>query len=511
MLIFIPTKIYVYGGNVMKTIARKTSIVAILLVLALVFVTACRNNEDDNETVPTANEGTSETPPAGGTAPANGTNDAPATPASTVVIHEPQDMGGRTVRISSWWEGSQNFIGFGDEPDPGTAANYLTERLMWDNTRRVEREFNTSFEEVLIDFGYVLSTITSSVMAGEPVSDIAFLGGSMTLSSAVSGTILPLDEINLSSSDIFGAGIYGQIRVNELGHVWVVGPNEPYPGGMGMGVNLNIINAIGAQNPVDLYNAGQWTWENALEIMRLATRDTTGDGIIDQFGIAGQPGDFVAYIIGSNDGLLVTDDFQYGFDHPNTIEAFEFAETIFREGLWEYDRVHGFNVGDWGRNFWAAHDGNAALFTASYWTTNYGDLPFEFALVPWPTGPSNTSGNTFLAGWRQGFAFPASSDWAPADLLMVFEELTAWSGDDPGLLDESVLNMLRGRFLTEEDAQRQMNLVNTMGSCIGFVVPEYSWVLGDFVSYFLTQEQTVLQAIETHRGPRQEMLDNFFR
>ena len=475
----------------------------IVCMSALAFTAACRN-DSPSEPVAERNE-------SGAAAEHQAEELAYEEIAASQGLHAPRDMGGRTIRFSSWFEGSQNFVAFGDEPDPATASNYFVERLIWDNARRVEREFNVNFSETIVDYGYNLSTLTTSVMAGEPSADWAFITGTMTLSAALGDIILPLDEINLPGSDIFGPGIYGQVRVNQLGHAWTVGPNEPDPGGMSMGVNLDIINAIGAQNPVDLLNQGQWNWENALDIMRRATRDTTGDGITDQWGIAGQPGDFLTYFIASNDGILVTEDLQFGMDHPNTIAAFEFAETIFREGLWEFDPVLGADPGDWGRNFWVAQEGNSALFTASYWTLNDGDLPFEFAVVPFPTGPANRSGNTYMGGWRQGFAIPSGVNWDPADLLMIFEELTAWPGDAPYLLDEDVLNMLRSIFLTEEDAQRQLHMIDSMAMEMGKVVPQYHWVLGEFVSYFINQEMTVLQAIEAHRGPQQELLDNFFR
>jgi len=495
----------------MKKLVCKTSAFALLLALAMVFFAACSNNDDSGDTT------VQDQPPVTDTGAADtGTQDDTVAPPADVTpeepqisgLHAPRDLGGNTINLLSWWPGSHQFFGLVDEPDPGTANNYFIERLMWDNARRVEREFNVNFYELLLEYGYVLSTLSTSVLAGSPIADIAFISGGMTLTASINDVIQPLDEAAFPGSDLFGAGIYSRIRTTAFGHDWIMGPNEPNPGGMSMGVNLDIINAIGVQNPVDLYLAGQWNWENALNIMRTATRDTTGDGTIDQWGIAGQPGDFVAYLIGGNDGMLVTEDLNVGFDQPNAVEALEFAQTIFSEGLWQGDPLE---PGDWGTNFWAHHEGNAALFTTSYWTTNYGDLPFEFAVVPWPIGPSNTSGNTFNGGWQQGFSFPTASDWSNIDLLTVFEELTYWPGDDPGLMAEGVMNMLRGRFLTEEDAQRQMRMMETMASDLGFVVPEYHWFLGGVVGYFLRGEQTVSQAVEIHRPVRQEMLDNFFR
>jgi len=466
----------------------------LLMALCLVFAAACNRERDEDES--------------GNGAPVANDDDV----VSTAGLHAPRDLGGRTLRFHSWWDGSQTFVNAGEAPDPATAGNYYAERRVWENTQRVMQEFNISFDFGLTDFGYNIPTLTTAVMAGAPNSELHFVDGTGSLITALGDIIVPIDSINLPGSDLLGPRVYSQVRVETLGHLWTFGPNEPNPGAMTMGVNLDIINAIGAPNPVELYNAGQWNWANALDIMRNATADTTGDGTIDRWGLAGQPGDIIAYFIGGNDGILVTDDLNFGMDHPNTVEALEFMELIFREGLWEFCPVQGADPGDWGRNFWAAHDGNSALFSASYWTLNYGDLPFEFAIVPFPTGPSNTSGNTWMGGWQQGFSIPtANANWTPAEVLMIFEELVSWPGDEPELLAEDVHNMLRARYPTEADMMRQLNATNTMANEMGMVVPEYFWVLGDFVGYFLRQEMTVSQALEAHRGPRQELLDNFFR
>jgi len=336
------------------------------------------------------------------------------------------------------------------------------------------------------------------------------LSGHMTFTAALGNLIHPFDDINLPNSDILGPRVYGSpIATGFRDSIWSVGANDPYPNAFSIGVNQDIIRAIGAPNPVDLYNAGQWTWDAMLDIMRLATADTTGDGVLDRFGFAGQPGDFTAVFIGANDGILVTDDFQYATDHPNTIEALEFMEIMFREGHWQYDHATGADVGDWHTNFWVAHEGQAAMWQATAWALNGGDLPFDFNVVPFPTGPSNTSGSTGLGGWRQALVFPVASDWAREDLLTVIEEFFSWPGDEPGLIYEYRLGWARNQFHTEDDVMRHISTAYTRAFDIGMVIPGYFWFLGDFVGYFLNQEMTVMQAIESHRGPRQEMLDAF--
>jgi hypothetical protein len=278
-----------------------------------------------------------------------------------------------------------------------------------------------------------------------------------------------------------------------------------------MGVNLDIINAIGVPDPRDLHAQGRWDWDAMLNIMRTATGDTDGDGLTDRWGVAGQPGDFTTYLIGANDGRTVSDDFRYYFDHPNTVEALEFVEIIFREGLWEVDPALGLDTGDWSRNFWAFDQGNSALWFSRTWALHGGDLPFEFAVVPVPTGPSNTSGNTWMMGWPQSHTIVAGSSWDPADVLMIMEELWAWPGEELDLLVDGALDWPRGILPTEQCVQNQVNAMSTVNVEVGINVPQYIWVTGSFVQAFVDQSMTVMQAIEYHRGPRQEMLDEFFR
>lgn len=482
----------------MKKSVCKVSML-VLLVLSLVFVAACRGNDDD--TALTANGGNNTTTQPEGDTPVS------AGPG----IHEPRDLGGGTIRFGGWWEGVLPFVpSVENEPDPAVSGNYLTDRLIWDNARRVESEFNVSFEHVVMYYHENISLLTASIMAGEPVSDIQMLSGGMTLNAVVGDLIHPLDTINLPNSDILGPNIFGHIVSVGMGHSWSFLDNQPDPHGTSLGVNLEIINAIGAHNPVELYNQGRWNWDTMLEVMRMATMDTTGDGVIDQFGIAGQPAYITMHLVGGNEGQVMSDDFQYYFDHPNTLQALEFAESIFREGLWQYDRTGNPNVYDWGLNFWAYQEGRAALFVTATWALQDGPPSFEYAVVPFPTGPANITGSTWLTGWTQGLTLPVGSAWSQADLLMIAEELYSWPGDDPELMQEGGKAWPRSILPTEGCVQRQLSTPRTRNSQVAMSVPHYSWFFTMLTSNFVSQEMALSQMIEAHRGPQQELLDAIF-
>ena len=474
-----------------------------ILVMALLFFAACSNNES-GETEPTIAPPTAPDPAVQADSATSAEDDA-----TIAGIHQPRDLGGAVLNVLGNHSGIIWFSQqFDDEPDPATAINYYFERMIWDNARRVEEEFNFTINEIVTEYGYKVPMLTASVMAGDSIAEVFRSGGSNTMTSILGNLIIPINEINLPNSDVLGPQVYASPMAIFQDQIWTIRPNIPYNNALSVGVNLDIVNAIGAPNPVDLYYSGQWTWDAMLNIMRMATADTTGDGTIDRFGFAGQPPDLIGMFIGANDGPMVTEDFRYAFDHPNTIEALEFVETIFAEGHWQTCPQTG-SIGDWGTNFFGGTQGRAAMWKATPWALSGGDLPFEFAIVPFPSGPSSARGSTGIGGWVYGAMLPASSSWAPEDVLMVLEEYFAWPGDQPDYLYEEALTWIRSIMPTEGDVQRQLSILYTRNFDIGMIVPTYFWFLGDFAQYFMYQEMTIMQGIETHRGPMQELLDTF--
>jgi len=422
------------------------------------------------------------------------------------------DLGGRIIRAVSYG-GRDYTIAFSssqNEPDPATTDNYVTARRIFDNALRVKNSFNFEIENISISDAWdVPAILTTSVMAGDPIADVAFLHGHMKLPLILDNIILPLDSINLPNSDILGAQVFGSVHSEIFGERWSFGPNTLVTLPIMLGVNLDIINAIDAPNPVDLYNRGQWTWDVWLYIMRLATGDTTGNGVVNRFGIAGTPA-FLAHLITANDGRMVSDDFQYYLCSPNTLEALEFGETIFREGLWE--------CGGFARpmyNWWTFQRGNSAFFTLMNWMmlddNILPSLTYEFAAVPFPLGPSNTSGIGVLGGWNNALVFPRGSDWDQAEILMVVEEFLTWHGGEPDIFADPRIVTIRNTLPTEDDVQRVINTGRHEHFCYGVIVQDdFAMVIFHFADYFISGEKTALQAVEAYRVSYQELLDDFF-
>lgn|GEM_PF-3643916 len=155
---------------------------------------------------------------------------------TTPAALELTDMGVRTLRIGAWWDCPINEIMWGNEPDPHTNP---IEHMMWENTRRVEHDFNVQFESVSVPYDDFLTTLAASVLDGEPFADVVVLAGWMQLESMFR-IIQPWDWANLPDSDVFGAQIYASPTTRFGNHVWVINPNRINDNAFGLGVNLDI-------------------------------------------------------------------------------------------------------------------------------------------------------------------------------------------------------------------------------------------------------------------------------
>lgn len=90
--------------------------------------------------------------------------------------------------------------------------------------------------------------------------------------------------------------------------------------------NKTIFAEEGLKEPVDLYNDGEWTYAKFLEYMAYFTRDTDGDGEIDQWGLGPR---FKRQNFGwANDGMPVYEvgdgTLAVGIDTPECMQWYEF-------------------------------------------------------------------------------------------------------------------------------------------------------------------------------------------
>lgn len=112
--------------------------------------------------------------------------------------------------------------------------------------------------------------------------------------------------------------------------------------------NKTIFEEEGLETPVELFNKGEWTYAKFLEYMAYFTRDTDGDGEIDQWGLGPR---YKNQNFGfANDGYIVKEvangELAVTIDTPETIQWYEFLSEFGKidkncpgDGDWLLNRV----------------------------------------------------------------------------------------------------------------------------------------------------------------------------
>ena len=169
------------------------------------------------------------------------------------------------------------------------------------------------------------------------------------------------------------------LRIDGKTFHFSAGGADDYSDASLMVLNLDIFERDNLGDPFELYRNKEWTWEKVEEIARKATRDTTGDGQIDQWGLMNiSPATFIMM----NGGVQVREEdgyFKFTMDEPEVIEALRW--------YYRWKNEENFSIGDWqGIEF---PGGYVAMTVAGFWTINRSDAPYEFryAVLPLPMGP----------------------------------------------------------------------------------------------------------------------------
>jgi len=240
------------------------------------------------------------------------------------------DLGGRKFVIA---QGSRGKYTSTKEPRPvmGAADDiYETTIYRWENIQRISEKYNCEVEYLVINDSGFMDLAISSIMAGDPAFDIAQFHSTSMMPLYSRGFVLPYEDTAPEDADIWGDEMYVFKRPPINGKHYLMDMNEVLFDGWVLGVNLDIIDAIGAENPVELYEKGEWTWDKFLEICKMATQDIDGCGYVDQWGYCGPAQTLASSLIVTNSGSMINPDtHKQEFDTVNTMEALQFVADMY--------------------------------------------------------------------------------------------------------------------------------------------------------------------------------------
>jgi multiple sugar transport system substrate-binding protein len=413
------------------------------------------------------------------------------------------DLGGRTIRVSGNWACVPDSKM--EKPDaskelPETVAKY-------DNLKRVEQKYNCKIEMVIIPWEELQPQLTTSVMAGKPNADVAFLPMNFSMPAIASKLLLPFSEFTSPNSDALTDRIAVTPIEAILGDQYLVQTVKLGDSGKYMGYNKTMIESLGLEDPQKLYKANKagWNWDKFMEYAKAATKDGNGDGKLDTYGYAG----FINYTIGNfvvTNGGSIFDGVsgKQGLDDPKTMQALEFINKMYNvdkvvynaEGdIWKYDP-----------NFNAYKEGNILFFPVQDWMLAEAKktFPFKYSLVPFPVGPSGSVDKSWAASY-DGFSIPKGVE-EPKKVYQVLEELLWFFGNDPTIRDDSTMEWLQGFWQEQADVDLTVDISNHYGKLEFFeFVPNFP--MGDVIGNILSGDKTVAQAVEANKQIAQDAID----
>lgn len=320
----------------------KLKLLTMMLVIAMFVFTGCSQNSGSNASK-------DESTPA----PTTETSEETATeaPPSTAPVDEKIDFKGGTIRIGQWWG----------------MEKYLNEEEK-EMQRKAEEKYNVKIEYVTVPFAEIQSRIVTTSVAGQPFADIIMIPTEWAIPKMVSeGYLRNIDDlVDMKDPNwnqvMLKNGSYGGKQYSFT---------DKDNNGNGFYYNKTLIQKFGLEDPYELQEKGEWTWDKFLAMTKAATKD----GV---FGVT--PYDTASSLtlpfIYSNNGSVTKDD-QITFEEPEALEAIQFVSDLYN--------VHKVVGGSF-------VEGKALFYPGARWVSAdfNGSLADDWGYVFFPKGPKAT-------------------------------------------------------------------------------------------------------------------------
>jgi len=417
------------------------------------------------------------------------------------------DLGGKTLTFTTSvaWE-----LPAPEDKAYGKMFVYVYRKL-----EEVQKKYNFKIEYKFLsnksESAYITEFISNS-LAGVKFADLLHISSNQAFPKIVEqGLILPLDDyidfehpLIKCNPIMYTANSY---KGKHYGTGW-----RHYIIGTLMAYNRDIIYREGLPDILDLVESNQWTWDNFLNIAKTCTRDFDGDGIIDQYGIAGSQSQLFYNIINSNGvvGITFSDDKALVNLHmPESIKALQFISDL--------TFIH--------KVFFAGSDtlykqGKAAiiLLGGAGINSTYINSGIQSILIPNPMGPDVTVyqniGSSHMVSVSSLCEYPreAAIAWTEGNIMWDenLNELPDYLAMDPENWRWDPGNT--SRFITSEREYlfTVKELYKRFSTNYATGYPNYTGTINSgIMNPIFKGEKSVAQAIESTKDQLQEILDNY--
>lgn len=156
--------------------------------------------------------------------------------------------------------------------------------------------------------------------------------------------------------------------------------------------NKEIFARENLPDPYELMMNGEWTWEKMREIAKAATKDTDGDGVIDQWGIGGIDMDIgLIYSNGATFADIKDGKAVLNLRDPKVVEALNFYYELAHVDKSLYSKFTYGEEPPWDIAATMFQDGKIAMFWYQYWKIDdfKDNMADDYGLLLPPYGPSD--------------------------------------------------------------------------------------------------------------------------
>ncbi|MCL2084411.1 MAG: extracellular solute-binding protein [Oscillospiraceae bacterium] len=468
---------------------KKILCVLLAVMMLALLASACSGDSDNSG-------GATPTPPAGG-----GSTPDDVTPQAGTAKYTSD--GKRIITIGTWYDEYyvSKHTSIFDNP---RLSNPEIAQIELDNMRAIEEKYNIVLDYVNLTWEGIQESITTSIFAGAPDCDVYRVDLQFGIPAVLSNLAVSLEDMGLEGTDIFGPQeVLKYLNVNQPQNYLFAGsivnsiPNYP------LAFNMNLIREANLENPQDLWDRGEWTWDKWREYLSALTKDTTGDGAIDVYGWSGYWTNLLENLLFSN-GTTVASGPNETLSSTASIEVLDLIYTIYNVER----TARPWDQSNWEINNNLYADGRSGFWIGADWIFQEqggADLPFEIGVVPWPVGPHGGKDTNYHGKTGGNWFFVPRGVDDPRLVYDVMFDWQNWYDYDRSLAED--LEWSQNQYMTE----RNFDYAFMMSKNTGFDIWN-NLGLGDNFSMvpIMDGEKTAAQYAEETRQLVQDALNNYF-
>lgn len=445
-----------------------------------------------------------------------------------------------TITIGSWWvqpydsddhmDDASDWVTNQDkEGDDASkletkAFNRKVLQAKWDNVKKIEDKYGLKFYWQNLTYNGTKDSINTSILAGTPDCELYLVDTGMGIPAQLGNMavdlrkILPADADILTNQTVMKYLDLGDGKVCIIARVSAEKQVEAtYP----LGFNKKLIDDAGLEDPRDLWEKGEWTWDKFIDYCEELTKDTDGDGQIDQWGYCGYQVETFEQLMMSN-GANIANGTTQTLDSAETIEAIDMMIKMYNEYNVCYPYDFDGTPSDSMRNQYT--QGNIAFFPIAAWIADgnkdydYGDtigtyLDWDTIYVRWPVGPhgdkDTNAGKNATGG--EYYIIPQGVAEPEKVYNFLYDYWNWFDGDTSMRDDKKILNWWYGVTSRDEELQNHnFEIMNDCGLHTTFDLWSDSGVEYDMYA-LIRGEVTAAQFAATYKNEVQAYLDAYFK